>query len=83
MTTGKVTRHYQVTLPRGFRKSAGINIGDEVYFTFDRDEAIIKKVREDAIEKSAGIFTSIKGDSVDYVRKIREGSEKRRKRLGI
>lgn len=83
MATGKVTRNYQVTLPRDFRKSAGINIGDEVSFTFGKDEARMRKVREDIIEKSAGIFTSIKGDSVDYVRKIREGSEKRRKRLGI
>ena len=52
-------------------------------FEADENGIWIKKARKDVFERAFGAWSDFKGDSVEYVRKIREGSEKRRKRLGL
>lgn len=84
MSLTKVTRNYQITVPRDIREQAKIQEGDKLVITIENDEIKIKKFDEDVFKRAFGIWknTGI-NDSVKYVREIRKGWEKRRKRLGL
>ena len=83
MSLTKVTRNFQVTLPKDVRKSADIKVGDNIRVKEQDGEITMKKVKKDSFEKAFGIFKGIEIDSAAYVRKIRKGSEKRRERMGL
>lgn len=83
MAITKVTRNYQITVPKEIRKMIQLKLGDEMLVRADKDDIILRKIRKDASERAFGIWTEMKGSSVAYVRKMRQGSEKRRKRLGL
>ena len=78
----KVTRNFQITLPRDIRKSININVGDEIIVSESDGVIIMKKVKKDSFEAAFGIFKDFKVDSVEYVRKMRDESD-RLKRLGV
>ncbi|MBI3033758.1 AbrB/MazE/SpoVT family DNA-binding domain-containing protein [Candidatus Woesearchaeota archaeon] len=79
----KVTRNYQITLPKDVRKTAGIKVGDEIIVKTCDSGIMMRKLKSDAFEKAFGILKGPDGDSAEYVRNMREGSEKRRMRLGL
>lgn len=85
MGVAKVTRNYQVTVPKDVRSIENIKIGDTVLFAIEGDKIhFLKKSREESIKEFAGIWKDkIKGSSVDYVKEMRKGWEKRMKRLGL
>ena len=78
----RVTRNYQITLPRDVREMEKINIGDKLIVTVRDEEIVMKKVKAKILEKAFGSWNT-KGSGVDYVRSIRKESEKREKRLGL
>ncbi len=81
MSTTKVTRNYQITLPKDVRKAANIRMGDTLNIVADeRGARIMKTSAREAIMNIAGAFKEIK-DPVAYVRAMRERSEKERPRL--
>ena len=84
MSITKVTRNYQITVPRDIREQAKIVEGDKLVLTMENDEIRIKKIDEDVFKKAFGSWKNagIK-DSVKYVKKIRKGWEDRAKRLGL
>ena len=84
MSITKVTRNYQITVPRDIREQAKISEGDKLVITMENEEIKLKKFDEDVFKKAFGSWKNagIK-DSVEYVRKMRKGWEKRRKRLGL
>jgi len=84
MSVTKVTRNYQITVPRDIRDQAKISEGDKLVITMINDEIKIKKFDEDIFKKAFGSWKNagIK-DSVKYVRDMRKSWEKRRKRLGL
>jgi len=84
MSITKVTRNYQITVPRDIREMAKIQEGDKLVITMENEEIKIKKFDEDVFKKAFGSWkdAGIK-DSVKYVRNIRKGWEKRRKRFGL
>ena len=84
MSLTKVTRNYQITVPRDIREQAKIAEGDKLVVTMENDEIKIKKFDEDVFKRAFGSWkdAGIK-DSVQYVRKLRKGWEKRRKRIGL
>ena len=79
----KVTRNYQITLPSDIREILDIRVGDKIIIVPEGGEAIIKKVRKDALEKAFGAWGTSKESGIEYVRKIRNEEEKRLKRLGL
>ena len=79
----KVTRNYQITLPSDVREMLDIKVGDKIVVVPEKDEAVIKKVRKDAVIEAFGAWGNSKESGVEYVRKIRGEEEKRLKRLGI
>ena len=83
MGVTKVTRNYQITLPKDAREIAGIKIGDTVTVDADEKQLKIRKMSaKTAIFDSIGIFNSVR-DSVEFVRKIRDTYGERKKRLGL
>ena len=84
MSITKVTRNYQITVPRDIREQAKISEGDKLVVTMENDEIKMKKFDEDVFKKAFGSWKNAGiQDSVKYVRDIRKGWEKRRKRLGL
>lgn len=82
MGIAKVTRNYQITLPKDARRLFNIEIGDTLLVSPREKEMVIKKLDENPVDASCGIWKSVK-DSVKYVREGRAEYEKRAKRLGI
>lgn len=84
MSMTKVTRNYQITVPRDIREQADIREGYKLVITMENDEIKMKKFDEDVFKKAFGSWKNagIK-DSVKYVRSIRNEWEKRAKRLGL
>lgn len=82
MSITKVTRNYQITVPRDIREQAKIHEGDKLVVTIDSGEIKLKKFDEDSFKRAFGIWKDVK-DSVKYVRDIRKGWEKRRKRFAL
>lgn len=84
MSMTKVTRNYQITVPRDIREQANIKEGDKIVITMENDEIKMKKFDEDVFKKAFGSWKSVGiKDSVKYVRDIRNEWEKRAKRLGL
>lgn len=82
MSLTKVTRNYQVTVPRDIRELAGIKIGDTMIINREKDEIKMTKVTKEAVERAFGSWKTVK-NSVEFVKKIRSDSEKRLKRLHL
>jgi AbrB family looped-hinge helix DNA binding protein len=84
MSLTKVTRNYQITVPRDIREQANIKEGDKLVITMENEEIKVKKFDEDIFKRAFGSWKNagIK-DSVKYVRSIRKEWEKRAKRLGL
>jgi len=72
-----------VTIPRDIRRMQGIDIGDTVFFVVEDDKVdFFKMSKEEIINDAAGIWKSkIQGDSLQYVKKVREEWVKREKRV--
>ena len=84
MSITKVTRNYQITVPRDIREQAKIAEGDKLVITMENGEIKIKKFDEDSFKKAFGIWkdAGIK-DSVKYVKDLRKEWEHRAKRIGL
>ena len=56
MSLTKVTRNYQITVPRDIREQADIKEGDKLVITMENDEIKMKKFNEDSFKKAFGIW---------------------------
>ena len=84
MSLTKVTRNYQITVPRDIREQAKISEGDKLVVTMENNEIKLKKFDEDIFKRAFGSWKNAGiRDSVKYVRNIRKEWEKRAKRLGL
>lgn len=84
MGIAKVTRNYQVTIPKDVRRIHDIKIGDTVLFALEGDKIHFMNMdRQKILQEIAGSWKDeIKGSSIAYVKDIRLGWNKRMKRLG-
>ena len=82
MSRTKVTRNYQITIPKDIREDLEVDVGDTIVLIPEKEGVKMKKFDVDAFKKAFGSW-KIKESSVDYVRKLRKESEKRMKRLGL
>ena len=85
MGISKVTRNYQVTIPKDVRKMQDIKIGDEVVFNIEGNKVqFVKLDIKTIIKEVSGLWKESKNvDSLDYVKSIRKEWSKRSKRLGL
>jgi AbrB family looped-hinge helix DNA binding protein len=82
MGLSKVTRNYQITLPKDVREIEGIKIGDRLMITVKDEGIVMKKIKGKILDRCFGAWKSA-GSGVSYARKIRDESEKREKELGL
>ena len=66
----KVTRNYQITIPKAIAERARIKVGDKIIVIYDGKEIVLK--RGESIKRLNGILTSRgkSSDNLDY--EIRE-----------
>lgn len=71
MSTSKVTRNYQITLPSELRILQNIQVGDTVVFTYEEGKVNLFKKKEHNLDRAFGIWK--KGPSGEKeVRKMRQ-----------
>ena len=78
----KVTRNFQVTLPKDVREMEKIDIGDRFVVTVEDDEIIMRMIRGKILERSFGAWGRGRSGVV-FARKIRDEAEEREKKLGL
>lgn len=69
MAKVKVTRKYQVTIPREVRERIDIDIGDELLVTEEGERIVMKKVGD--LENLAGSWDHIESTD-EFMREIRK-----------
>ncbi|MEK6928372.1 MAG: AbrB/MazE/SpoVT family DNA-binding domain-containing protein [Nanoarchaeota archaeon] len=81
MGIAKITRNFQVTLPKDVRKIVGVKEGDEVLFIVDGNNVSLLKSEKDSIMAAAGIWESVKETGTEYQKRVRKEWRKRQKAL--
>lgn len=59
MIVSKVTEKSQTTLPSGVRKALGIQPGDQLAYTIEGDQAVIRKVVEEGEDEALAPFLAL------------------------
>lgn len=84
MAVSRVTRNYQVTVPREIRELAGIKVGDTMLFTKEGDDVVLKRIDKDLLSRGFGAWKKAQEKMPWLVNKLlRNEAEKRLKRLKI
>ncbi len=71
MGISKVTRNFQITIPRDVREARNVHVGDRMVFIVKEDCVDLVKLDDQALADAAGLWSDFKGSSVDHVRKMR------------
>ncbi len=77
MGISKITRNYQVTLPKDIREMKGLHVGDKVFFIVDDNRIDIVKVNKNIVRETAGMWADLKETGVEYERRLRKEWRKR------
>ncbi len=80
MGIGKVTRNFQVTIPRDVRELRPLREGDLVMFSVEGERIVLEMVDEDPIKAAAGIWSDMKEGAVAFERRLRREGEARLRR---
>ena len=80
MGLSKMTRNFQVTIPKDVREVKRLKEGDRVLFAIDGGRVELHKVDEDVVSPAAGLWGNLKGTGLEYERKVRRGWAKRLQR---
>ena len=78
MSISKITRNFQVTLPREVREMEDLHIGDRVRFVVEDNHRIhVVKLSKEIIRDAAGLWKGMKETGLEYERKLRKEWRKR------
>ena len=77
MGLSKITRNFQVTLPRDVREMKGFHVGDNVIFVLDGERVELMSGNKDVVHAAAGLWDS-KETGLEYESRLRKGWKKRR-----
>lgn len=77
MGISKITRNFQVTIPKDVRETKGLNVGDSVLFVLENDKVDLVKMDKEVIRASAGLWAGTKETGLEYERRLRKGWERR------
>lgn len=80
MGISKITRNFQVTLPKDVRELKGLKEGDKVIFAIEGERIDIVKFDRDIMKAATGLWTGLKETGVEYERKVRAAWAKRANR---
>jgi AbrB family looped-hinge helix DNA binding protein len=79
MGISKITRNFQITLPRDVREFKNLNVGDKVLFVVEDKRIELVKLDKNIVKDTAGIWSGMKESGVEYERRLRKGWKKRPK----
>ena len=77
MGISKITRNFQITLPKDIREQKKFKVGDKVLFVVENDSVGLIKMNKDAIYDAAGLWGGLKETGLEYERKLRSKWKKR------
>lgn len=83
MGISKVTRNYQVSIPKDVRERIEIKEGDVVLIKKKDETIIVKPLKEDIVEKSFGSWEGMEKTGEEYTREVRDKAERREKKIGL
>lgn len=83
MGIARVTRNFQLTIPKDIREVQGIKIGDRVIFTVEGNKVEISKFKNDVLEDAFGAWQGKVEPGANYVKKIRSEWKIRSEKLDI
>jgi len=84
MGIAKVTRGYQVTIPKDVRTLQDIHIGDTVLFAIEGNRIDFMKMKKEILNTALGSWKDeIKEESVSYVKKLRGEWDERAGRVQL
>ncbi len=78
MSLSKITRNFQVTLPRDVREMKDFNVGDKVIFVLEGERVELIKANKDVIRSAAGLWAETKETGLEYESRLRKGWRKRK-----
>ena len=65
-----VTARAQTTLPSGVRKALGLGAGDQIAYTIEGDQAVIRKVADDDDPALSGFLDLLERDVTDNAERV-------------
>jgi len=77
MGISKITRNFQLTIPKDVRSLRQFKIGDTVLFVVEGERVDLVKMGKGMVKKIAGLWSS-RESGVEYENKLRRGWQKRR-----
>ena len=77
MGVSKMTRNFQVTVPRDVRDVKRLKEGDRVVFAIDGERVELHKIDEDAIAAAAGLWKDTGETGAEYEQRMRRPWTKR------
>ena len=84
MAVSRVTRNYQVTVPREIRELAGVKVGDTLLFIREGEDVVLRKIDKDLLAKGFGLWKKAKEKTPWLVTKLlRTEAEKRLSKLKV
>ena len=78
MGISKITRNFQLTLPRDVREFKDFHIGDTVLFVMEEDRIGLMKREKNISRETAGLWSDLKETGLEYERRVRRGWQKRK-----
>ena len=84
MAVSRVTRNYQVTVPREIRELAGVKVGDTLLFVREGEDVVLRKIDKDLLVQGFGLWKKAKDKTPWLVTKLlRSEAEKRLSKLKV
>ncbi len=80
MGISKITRNWQVTIPKDVREIKQLEEGDSVIFAIEGNRVDLLRMDKDVIRAAAGLWTETKETGIAFERRMRKSWETRRKR---
>ena len=80
MSKVKITRNYQITIPKEIRDKLKLKLGEKVTIRLEGDKIIVQRI-SDTVWENCTDFLPENFDKI--LESLREDSKKRFKRLGI
>ncbi len=78
MGISKITRNFQVTLPKDIRELKNFRVGEKVLFVMEGNRVDLVKMDKNIVKESAGLWADMKETGIEYETRLRKAWVKRR-----
>lgn len=81
MGISKITRNFQVTLPKDVRELKNLREGDKVLFVIEGERIDLVKMDKGVIKAAAGLWAGLKETGLGYEKRVRKTWRKRQRSI--